>query len=322
MNTELNYFLQTTSNGISLGSMYSMIAVGYSMVYSLLYQVNFAHGDLYVFGTFIAFSFINMALPLPLAILAAGLLTALIGMTIERTVYRPVRYANRIVPMISALGAALVLRTIAQVIWGPEPIAFPQFLPAGSFDVGGFKLFQKNIVVLAFATVLVLALSWFMKHTKFGRAIQATRDDSIGARSVGVKTDMYKILAFVIGTTLAGFAGALYASYIGYISPNNFVYDTSLTIMQMCIIGGLGSMPGSIIGAVFFVVMPEIIRPLAVYRVGVGGIIMIAFMLFRPQGILGSRAFACDTGIQEKIKQKRIERKMKKQQAAVNKGEV
>lgn len=113
MNTELNYFLQTTSNGISLGSMYSMIAVGYSMVYSLLYQVNFAHGDLYVFGTFIAFSFINMALPLPLAILAAGLLTALIGMTIERTVYRPVRYANRIVPMISALGAALVLRTIA-----------------------------------------------------------------------------------------------------------------------------------------------------------------------------------------------------------------
>lgn len=172
MNTELNYFLQTTSNGISLGSMYSMIAVGYSMVYSLLYQVNFAHGDLYVFGTFIAFSFINMALPLPLAILAAGLLTALIGMTIERTVYRPVRYANRIVPMISALGAALVLRTIAQVIWGPEPIAFPQFLPAGSFDVGGFKLFQKNIVVLAFATVLVLALSWFMKHTKFGRATQ------------------------------------------------------------------------------------------------------------------------------------------------------
>ncbi len=185
-----------------------------------------------------------------------------------------------------------------------------------------FKSATSNYFLMLVVTVLFYILMNNIVNSKVGRAIQATRDDSIGARSVGVKTDMYKILAFVIGTTLAGFAGALYASYIGYISPNNFVYDTSLTIMQMCIIGGLGSMPGSIIGAVFFVVMPEIIRPLAVYRVGVGGIIMIAFMLFRPQGILGSRAFACDTGIQEKIKQKRIERKMKKQQAAVNKGEV
>lgn len=117
------YFFQTLLNGLAVGSMYSMIAVGYSMVYCLLNRVNFAHGDLYVFGTFVAFSLMTI-LPVPAAILLACMFAGLIGMTIERTVYRPVRDAFRLVPMISALGAALVLRTIAQIVWGTEAIAF------------------------------------------------------------------------------------------------------------------------------------------------------------------------------------------------------
>ena len=130
----------------------------------------------------------------------------------------------------------------------------------------------------------------------------ATRDDEIGARSVGIDVKRCKIISFTIGTALAGFAGSLMVHYIGFVGPSNFTFDESLLIMQMCIIGGLGSLPGAIFGAAFFVIMPEIIRPLAVYRLGIGGLIMTLCMLFRPQGFLGSQAFAGNGGFQEKIR--------------------
>lgn len=290
MNTELNYFLQTTSNGISLGSMYSMIAVGYSMVYSLLYQVNFAHGDLYVFGTFIAFSFINMALPLPLAILAAGLLTALIGMTIERTVYRPVRYANRIVPMISALGAALVLRTIAQVIWGPEPIAFPQFLPAGSFDVGGFKLFQKNIVVLAFATVLVLALSWFMKHTKFGRATRCIVENMEAAQLMGIPLNKIIPLVYGLGGFFGVIGGIVYSGYYGVISIDMGIWGT-VKAWAAAMLGGVGNFYGAFLGGILLGVAETFAGAYigSASKEALGYIVIVLVLVFRPNGLLGKK---------------------------------
>lgn len=195
--------------------------------------------------------------------------------------------------------------------------------PMGITAIPGIELFgfKFNSPIRYYYLMLVVAiLSYIVMNnivnSKYGRAMQATRDDEIGARSVGVRTDNVKILVFVIGTVFAGFAGSLYASYIGFISPSNFVYDQSLTFMQMDIIGGLGSLPGALVGTVFFVLMPEIIRPLAVYRVGVGGLIMIAFMLFRPQGILGSHAFATSSGLQEKIKQRIIEKRLKKNSAS------
>ena len=136
---KVNYFLQQLINGISCGSIYAMIAIGYSMVYGLLYLVNFAHGDLYVFGTFIAYSLmISLASKVhPLiCCLIAGIITGGIGIIIERTAYRPVRNANRMVPMISAIGVALILKTVAKVIWGPEANPFESLLPSGSFMVG------------------------------------------------------------------------------------------------------------------------------------------------------------------------------------------
>lgn len=131
MHSEVTYFFQQLMNGLSVGSIYSMIAVGYSMVYSLLFLVNFAHGDLYVFGTFIAWSLALTGMPILACIVLAGIGTGLIGMTIERTIYRPVRSANRIVPMISALGAALILRTLAQVLWGVRAAFLPLLCPLG-----------------------------------------------------------------------------------------------------------------------------------------------------------------------------------------------
>ena len=170
--------------------------------------------------------------------------------------------------------------------------------------------------------VVCVTIMFLFVRSRFGRTVQAIREDYIAASASGINVTYYKVMTFAISAFFAGIGGGIYAHYMTAMIPTNFNFNYSAELLSEVIIGGTGSLTGSIIGAVFFVVMPEIIRPLAVYRVGVGGIIMIAFMLFRPQGILGSRAFACDTGIQEKIKQKRIERKMKKQQAVVNKGEI
>ena len=290
MNSELNYFLQTASNGISLGSMYSMIAVGYSMVYSLLYQVNFVHGDLYVFGTFIAFTFMSMALPLPVAILAAGLLTALIGMTIERTVYRPVRYANRIVPMISALGAALVLRTVAQVIWGPEALAFPLFLGDGALNIGGFTLFYKNIIVLAVATVLVVALTAVMNHTKMGRATQCIVENMQTAQLMGIPINKIIPLIYGLGGFFGVIGGIMYSGYYGVISIDMGIWGT-IKAWAAAMLGGVGSFYGAFLGGILFGVAETFAGAYvgSASKEALGYIVIVIVLVFRPNGLLGKK---------------------------------
>ena len=291
---------------------YCLLSMGNMLISGHTGMLNMGHAAFWGVGAYIAAVLqLQFDSPFLICFVLAGIGTGLCGLLVSIPCLRlDTDFLSLITTAFSYIFLA-VARNWMDVTRGPMGLtAIPQV------EIFGFKFesaTENYFLMLAVAVICYILLDNLVK-SKVGRAMQATRDDEIGSRSVGVKTDFYKILAFVIGTTLAGFAGALYASYIGYISPNNFVYDQSLTIMQMCIIGGLGSMPGSIIGAAFFIIMPEVIRPLAVYRVGVGGVIMIAFMLFRPQGILGSRAFACESGIQERIKQKWQERKMRKQQ--------
>lgn len=293
---------------------YCLLSMGNMLISGHTGMLNMGHAAFWGVGAYIAAVLqLQFDVPFLICFILAGIGTGLCGLLVSIPCLRlDTDFLSLITTAFSYIFLA-VARNWMDVTRGPMGLtAIPQV------EIFGFKFetaTENYFLMLVVAVICYILLDNLVK-SKVGRAMQATRDDEIGSRSVGVKTDFYKILAFVIGTTLAGFAGALYASYIGYISPNNFVYDQSLTIMQMCIIGGLGSMPGSIIGAAFFIIMPEVIRPLAVYRVGVGGVIMIAFMLFRPQGILGSRAFACESGIQERIKQKWLERKMKKQQPA------
>lgn len=292
---------------------YCLLSMGNMLISGHAGMLNMGQAAFYGVGAYVAAIMqLNYGVPFILCFIVAGLGTGLCGFLVSIPCLRlDTDFLSLITTAFSYIFLAIV-RNWMSVTRGPMGLtAIP---PIKLFGYTFSSATSIYFLLLGIVVVCYILMNNIV-NSRIGRAIQATRDDSIGAQSVGVKADLYKVLAFVIGTTLAGFAGALYASYIGYISPNNFVYDTSLTIMQMCIIGGLGSMPGSIIGAAFFVVMPELIRPLAVYRVGVGGIIMIAFMLFRPQGILGSRAFACSTGIQEKLKQKHMEWKMRKQRA-------
>lgn len=186
----MDYYLEQFANGIALGSIYALIALGYSMVYSILYLINFAHGYVIMVGAFIALSLLQAGLPAPLAILLACLAGAFISIAVERIAYRPVRHANRIVPMISALGTGLVLAAIAQLIWGPEVQPFPQLIPRIPIEIGGVTLASQSLVILATSVVLVAAASLLLHRTRFGIAAQCVRQDLETARLMGIPVDM------------------------------------------------------------------------------------------------------------------------------------
>jgi len=231
-----------------------------------------------------------MALPLPVAILAAGLLTALIGMTIERTVYRPVRYANRIVPMISALGAALVLRTAAQIIWGPEAIAFPQFLPGGSFNLGGFTLFHKNIIVLLFATALVVGLTWIMNHTKFGRATQCIVENMEAAQLMGIPLNKIIPLVYGLGGFFGVIGGIMYSGYYGVISIDRGIWGT-VKAWAAAMLGGVGTFYGSFFAGILFGLAETLAGGYIStgFKEAIGYIIIVIILLIKPTGLFGRK---------------------------------
>lgn len=217
---KVNYFLQQLINGISCGSIYAMIAIGYSMVYGLLYLVNFAHGDLYVFGTFIAYSLmISLASKVhPLiCCLIAGIITGGIGIIIERTAYRPVRNANRMVPMISAFGVALILKTVAQVIWGPEAIPFESLLPSGSFMVGGMQIYIRAIIIPLCSLAVVVIMQFVLQKTKMGLGTRDIMQDIQTSSLMGIPTNTIIPGIYALGGFLGVFGGVLYCSYYSYI---------------------------------------------------------------------------------------------------------
>ena len=285
----MNYFVQTLINGISLGSMYSMIAVGYSMVYCLLYQINFAHGDLYVFGTFIAYTLLSF-LPVPAAIILAGILTGLIGMTIERTVYRPVRYANRIVPMISALGAALVLRTIAQVVWGAEAIAFPTFLPQGAWNIGGFMIFKKNIVIIVFSAALIVVLTKIMNHTKFGRATQCIVENTPTASLMGIPINVIIPLIYGLGGFFGVIGGVAYSAFYGVVSIDMGIWGT-IKAWAAAMLGGVGSFYGAFFGGLILGLSETFAGAYisSAHKEAIGYIVIVLVLVFKPNGLFGKK---------------------------------
>ena len=183
---DVDYLLAQLVNGLAVGSVYALIGVGYSMVYTILYLINFAHGDVIMFGTMAALALIGMGVS-PWAALAGGCLVgAGLGMVVERVAYRPVRDAPRTVPMISALGAGLVISSVAQGIWGPDVMSFPQMIPRGSVPVAGFALPLQPLVILGVALTLVAAGSAVLELTRWGRATRCVCQDMMAAQLMGI----------------------------------------------------------------------------------------------------------------------------------------
>ena len=288
MDPSLRYFLQQLLNGLSVGSMYAMIAVGYSMVYSILYLINFAHGDIYVFGTFIALALWKVGLPIPAVIILSCLAGAFVGMLVERSVYRPVRFANRIVPMITALGVAMVLKTVSQVVWGPETLPYFSIIPRKTIYIGELRVFSQQFLVLGTAVFFMLLFTLLIKKTKLGKATQCVMQDINLSRVMGIPVDTIIPLVYGLGGLLGVIGGILFSSYYNAVSIDMGIIGT-VKAWAAAMLGGVGSFYGAFLGAIILGVGESIAGAYfsSAYRDAFGYIIIVLVLLFRPTGLFG-----------------------------------
>ena len=290
MSPGIQYFLQQLLNGLSIGSIYAMIAVGYSMVYSILYMINFAHGDIYVFGTFIALALWKAGLPIPAVVVLACLAGALVGLIVERTVYRPVRFANRIVPMITALGVAMVLRTVSQVIWGAETLPFVQLVPSTSLSIGTFQVFSQQLLVLGVSLFCMIAFTLIIQKTKLGKATQCVMQDINLSRAMGIPVDTIIPLIYGLGGFMGVVGGVLFASYYNAISINMGLLGT-VKAWAAAMLGGVGSFYSPFVGGLILGVAEAMagayLSP--AYKDAIGYLIIVLVLVFRPTGLFGKQ---------------------------------
>lgn len=293
---------------------YALLAMGLNVISGYTGMFSLGHAAFYGLGAYTS-TLVTTRLdqPFVLGFLAAALLTGLVGFLIA---FPCLRVETDFLSLITiAFGSVFVTTALNWMEVTKGPIGIANVPPP---SIGGFRFSTPIRYYYLFLTI-VLAIYVGLQniiHSRVGRALRALRDDEISASAQGINVRYYKVLAFVLGTIPAGMAGSLAAHYLRYVSPTPFAFSQSLKIMNMVILGGLGSLPGSILGAIFLVVVPEIFRPLAVYEVGIGGAIMILLMFFRPQGILGSAAYAGEGGLQGMLARWRQRRAETRRQAA------
>jgi len=318
----MSTFLQQLINGISLGAIYSLIALGYTMVYGVLKLINFAHGDVYMVGAFMGYYLANglgqrgaqMLGMNPDGVIARGLLgggtlepsliTALvvmllamaicaaIGVIIERLAYRPVRKYSRSTALITAIGVSLLLENGGQVVFGAEPKFFPELFRKRNIDlVSGASINSADIVVLIIALALMIALQLIVYRTKTGRAMRAVSFNLQSAKLMGINTDRIIAFTFALGSALAAAAGVLVAIRIPRIDPLMGIL-VGLKAFVAAVLGGIGNIPGAMLGGLLIGITETMVVGYLspTYKDAVAFAILILILLFRPSGLLGTVA--------------------------------
>ncbi|MFO7651118.1 MAG: branched-chain amino acid ABC transporter permease [bacterium] len=288
------YFLQQLINGLQLGSVYALIALGYTMVYGIVRLINFAHGDVFMVGAYVGFfALASWRLPWPLAILAAMLGCGLLGMFIERVAYRPLRNAPRISALITAMGVSLFLQyfTSLRFVFGPDYRAFPRPFAVRTFDLGGLTVSNIQLIVFGTALVLMVALYWFINRTRTGLAMRAVSYDHNTARLMGIDVDLIISVTFGIGSALAGAGGVLYGIAYPQINPFMGVMP-GLKAFVAAVLGGIGVIPGAMLGSLIMGLVETFTSAYvsSTLRDAVAFGVLIVVLLVRPSGILGRSA--------------------------------
>jgi branched-chain amino acid transport system permease protein len=287
----VSYFLQQLVNGLQLGFVYALIALGYTMVYGIVRLINFAHGDVFMVGAYVGFyALASWKLPWPLAIVAAMIACAALGMFIERVAYRPLRSAPRISALITAMGVSLFLEyfTSLRFMFGPDYRAFPRPFTVTSFDVGGISVSNIQIIVFAVSTILMVALTLFVNKTRTGLAMRAVSFDRSAARLMGVNVNWIISVTFGVGSALAGAGGVLYGIAYPQINPFMGVMP-GLKAFVAAVLGGIGVIPGAMLGSLIMGVVETFTSAYvsSTLRDAVAFGILILVLLVRPAGILG-----------------------------------
>ena len=289
-------FLQQVINGVSLGSIYALVALGYTMVYGVLRLINFAHGDVYMLGAFIGYyvsrlvkgSMPGWFLETTVVLLLSMAACAAVGMLMERFAYRPVRRAPRLTMLIIAIGLSLLLENGSQLVFGAEPKFFPQLIPEKMFDLGGLSLSNQQVIVLITALLLMVLLNLFIYRTRTGKAMRAVSFNLDAAKLMGIDTDRIIALTFALGSALAAAGGILVSINIPGIDPLMGVM-TGLKAFVAAVLGGIGNIFGAVLGGLILGLAEVMVSGSgsSTYRDAIAFVILIAILLFKPGGILG-----------------------------------
>jgi branched-chain amino acid transport system permease protein len=287
----MEYFLQQALNGLQLGLVYALIALGYTMVYGIVRLINFAHGDIFMVGSFLAFYAIERyALPLPAVFGAAVLGCAVLAVFIERVAYRPLRNAPKIASLITAIGVSLFLEyfTALHQLFGPNYYAFPRPFRVVSVRAGGIEFTNLQAIILAVTVACLLLLQHIVYRTRIGRGMRAVSYGVVTAGLMGVNADAVISFTFGIGAALAGVGGVLYG--IAYPQIHTFMgIMPGLKAFTAAVLGGIGSIPGAVLGALIMGQSETMTAAYlsSTYRDGIAFLLLIAVLLWRPSGILG-----------------------------------
>mgnify|MGYP001103701421 FL=1 len=282
--------ITTLINGLSIGGIYAMIALGYTMVYGIAKMLNFAHGDIIMVGGYTIYVFMMITGHPFIAIIAAIIFCTLLGITIERVAYKPLRGASPLAVLITAIGVSYLLQSLAQIIFGSAP-KMVNIFNLGTVKLGSMKIQVATLLTLACTIVVMAALSIFVKYTKMGRAMIATSEDRDATQLMGINVNMVITVTFAIGSALAAIAGLFYLLKAPSIS-NTFGSMPGIKAFTAAVIGGIGSIPGAMIGGIFLGIIECIsykIPALAAYTDAIEFLILIFILLVKPTGILGKK---------------------------------
>ncbi|QDR83065.1 branched-chain amino acid ABC transporter permease [Sporomusa termitida] len=282
-------FGQQLINGISLGSIYALIALGYTMVYGIIRLINFAHGDIYMVGAYAGyfatsvfkFSFVP-------ALLFSMATAAILGMTIEKVAYRPLRSAPKIAILIAAIGVSLFLEYSGMLLVSPQPRTFPAVFNAEIYNVGGLIINSQQVVILVVSLLLMVILTYVVQQTKMGKAMRAVSFDTDAARLMGIDVDRVISFTFGVGSALAAAAGVLVGIYYNSIDPLMGIMP-GLKAFVAAVLGGIGSIPGAMLGGTMLGVIEALVSGFwsSTFRDAVAFGILIIILLWRPTGLLG-----------------------------------
>ncbi|SES08869.1 branched-chain amino acid ABC transporter permease [Psychrobacillus sp. OK032] len=282
-------WLQQLINGISLGSIYALIALGYTMVYGIIKLINFAHGDVFMVGSFIGFYSITVfGLGFFPALIISMAACALFGVIIERIAYKRLRNATRIAALITAIGVSLLIEYGVIYIRGAQPEAYPDVFSNRSFELFGAQISVQSILILSVSVVLMILLQFIVHKTKTGKAMRAVSHDTEAAKLMGINVDNTISATFAIGSALAGAAGVIFGVYYTKIDPLMGVIP-GVKAFVAAVLGGIGIIPGAMVGGLVLGVVETIVSALgfSLWRDAAAFVILILILIFRPSGIFG-----------------------------------
>ena len=284
----MQQILQQLINGISLGSIYALIALGYTMIYGIIKLINFAHGDIYMVGAYLGFYAVTLGIPVVPAILISMAVTSLLGIAVERFAYRPLRHAPRISVLITAIGVSFLLEYVMMALVSPTPRTFPATISDVSFDAAGLIISGQQLLIMGVTFVLMVILTYIVRATKIGKAMRAASYDTEAAQLMGINADRIISITFAIGSALAAVAGVLIGIYYNSIDPLMGLMP-GIKAFVAAVFGGIGILPGAVVGGIVLGIVEAFISGFgfSMFRDAAAFAILILVLLLKPAGIFG-----------------------------------